>query len=135
MALISVPAFMGDFLVDIFFHTQRGRSTKNATEGKGHHQGCRRNTPPGSAQCDYSPCTHYCADPICGTYVTLFSSGQTTQLTERLLPLSRFRRPSLRTPRNARNASSELDAGFQPSCASFPWGSLRHWIPMSIMYF
>ena len=37
---------------------------------------------------------------------------------ERLLPLSQFRRPSLRislrTPRNARNASSELEAGFQP---------------------
>ena len=37
---------------------------------------------------------------------------------ERLLPLSQFYRPSLRislrTPRNARNASSELEAGFQP---------------------
>ena len=37
---------------------------------------------------------------------------------ERLLPLLQFYRPSLRislrTPRNARNASSELEAGFQP---------------------
>ena len=37
---------------------------------------------------------------------------------ERLLPLSQFYRPSLRislrTPRKARNASSELEAGFQP---------------------
>ena len=40
-------------------------------------------------------------------------------LRERLLPLSQFYRPSLRislrTPRNARNASSELEAGFQPT--------------------
>ena len=42
---------------------------------------------------------------------------------ERLLSLSQFHRPSLRTPRNARNASSELEAGFQPTRHGHPSSS------------
>ena len=64
----------------------------------------------------------YCVAAM-GTPICRYQGQSRKGGAERLLPLSQFYRPSLRislrTPRNARNASSELEAGFQPRWSQF----------------